>query len=232
MPTLGFFAGIWLLAGASLVLALSLRLPRPSKALWVACLALAAHGTIAMPPRTARLALAVIVGWGLAESGGIEVAWAGLELAGLALWSYSIAGYPIGFSKIAAMGAYQAVGAGRPVWFIAAVVAVRHVAALGAAILPRLSRSSPKDLFADLPLLGALSAGSLFELWREKLSLLHAERLASEDAFVAQALWAAAVAWIIVMSRAVLAALAAVRSGSLGEQTAASSDPRLSPQPR
>jgi hypothetical protein len=228
-PSPAFFGTIWLLVAGSLVVSLTLRLSKSIKALWGACLALAIHGSTSPAARVPRLALAVIVGWGLSESGEAPAAWTGIELAGLAVWSYSVSGHSMSFAKISAIGAFAALGPGAPFWLATLLVSAGLVASAGAALLPRMARLEAGSLLADLPLFGALSAGSLFELWREKLSLLHAERLQSEDDLVARALWAAAAAWIFVLTRGGLAALDAVRGYRVRRTVSSSSS--FSPEP-
>jgi hypothetical protein len=217
------FAAVWATLLVSAAVAVSAPMNRRARALWLAGLALAAHSTLSFPPRGPRLAFAVIVGWGLARrEEQRSAAWDGLELVSLSLWGYFVCGYSMDFSKISIRSVYEVVGEAHSVPTIAILVIGRQLTSLVAPILPRLAGIGSTELMTTMPLIGALSAGNLLELWTE--TLLNGRPMAAltQDELVARALWVVVLAWLVACVRL---AIGASRLARAGMQASASLSP-------
>lgn len=189
----------WALIAASLTQMSSVSILKESRGLWLAIAALAFHETLSGPPRTMRLMTGALLGWSLPSDESRSPSWAAMELVALLVWGYTLGGYHLDFSQLTVGGAYEALGTDWHPLLLAAVVVLRQVCAITAAVLPSLPRRPRIQALAALPLFGAISSGNLLELWINRFWGGGGVPASLTEESVARALCAAILAWVMAL---------------------------------
>jgi len=142
--------------------------------------------------------------------------WEGLGLIGLCLWAYVLPGGRLDFSHISVAEAYSGMGENWHPHLLAALAALRPLGFLLTPILPLLADLPGASLLAGLPVLGALSAGSLTLLWFDKFYFKSTFSSLVDTAWYERLLWSAVLAWILILAWAGVRAFTRGRSSGAG----------------
>ncbi len=187
---------VWLACLISLLAYLAVSPPAATQGVWLSVLALAYYRTLSSDMSFVFLALAALVGWGLAwryrEKHPLRD---GLELFAVGLWAFKCSGGTLTFSKFPIEGGVRAIGGWHP-YAILLLLILKQLAAFAAPILPRLNRASRDSLLGISPFVGALSAGNLTMIWWDRFQIVDNERIRDHVEF-ARVMFVLILTWLL-----------------------------------
>jgi hypothetical protein len=169
--------------------------------MWLALIALAFYRSISFPGPWCLLSFSAVAGWELGElAGALHPLWKGLGVLGLALLGLTVTGGgQLGAGAFSVESGFRAVTGDWHPTFLAGLIVLKNLAALGAPILPWLAAEPALPVLGAFPLLGALSAGNMTSLWQLRFAVGTgiSNRLLDDGSFL-RAAWAAVIAWVLL----------------------------------
>jgi len=176
-------------------------LPAPAqvRTAWLSMILLGFLNTLSGVPAICLLIPAVLAGWGLGDARQERPApWEGLTLLAFVLWAYTLPGGRLDFSHISVGEGYLGLGRDWHPQALIALIALKHVLALGLPILPYLARLTFHEAAEAIPFLGAFSAGSLSQLWLDRFYLGSPLASLMDERTYELSIWAALLGWILL----------------------------------
>jgi len=132
-----------------------------------------------------------------------------LELIAAVLWSFLMAGYSLNFSHISISVPYASLGHTWHPWALVAVVVLRQVMAIGGPVIPLLAELDLETFSAAMPMAGVWSLGNLAIFWVDTMWAHRGLVDIGRDEFLARAMWATVIVWVLLIWRAMIALAAA-----------------------
>lgn len=197
---------LWAILATAAGAWLTVRVPRSSRWLWLGLLTLAFHRALVLRGPGSRLIVGLVLSRFLAKDARrSSPVWRALQLVGVVLWSYLSAGYSLDFSQISVSVPYASFGHSWHPWGLVAVVALRQAAAIGGPAIPLLAELDLETLVAMMPMLGTWSLGNLAIFWVDTMWAQRGLLDVARDEFIARAIWATVIVWVLLTWRAIIA---------------------------
>ncbi len=158
-------------------------------------IALAFCRTMSDPAAWCMLAVTTLVGWGLAwKAVDRHPMFEGMALLGVGLWSYSLTGGEMSFSRIVASEGFRIMGAPWCPYQLVPGVTLKYLVSFATPVLPFLVSRPFRSLQAMLPLLGSFCTGSITMVWWDRFMVGGYTNLTNHVGY-SRALFGLAVMW-------------------------------------